>query len=209
MDVARHLRHLGSRLTVPTKMALFFVLTVMYGSSASAAPILEITREVYDGLPKYTFVVNHDQNITGFDGGFYGPMNQIWESASKTPTKDTEGGGPDPCDTHFLFFDSEIVPNPPPAEDKDASGCGSYLTGVFGITPGAAAANIQIAQIVAWEAGSTISYNFDVSDNNNAFHFEGSVPEPGTLMLLMLGGLAVLRRPSRQAKTLLRRRRKQ
>ena len=163
------------------------------------------------GLTSYTVWLNADtlaDSVAAFDGGFTGPMNQVFElGVVATPTL-TRAVAPmvnEDEDTHFLFQLTNLVVVNTPKED--GPGTGSYLMGddgaggvdnaVFGIKPAFITQNLALAQIVIPDSAVDLVYlTAEVSDgigNRTAFT-NVPIPEPATLSLLAVGVVALCRK---------------
>jgi hypothetical protein len=151
----------------------------------------------YDVVTVHLVADTPAETVVAFDGGFYGSMNQIWKFGNTAPTPDLEvfpgDTAPDPCDSHFLLLDSEELIVTAPAED--GPGTGSFLTATMGL--GIVEQDLSIAQIVI-PVGQSVQLTTTVA--NGAGDETGinvpinALPEPATLGLLAMGGLAVIRR---------------
>ena len=105
-----------------------------------------------------------------------------------TPLSDDFGVVDLSLDTHFLLGSADILPAVSPSETA------SSLSGAFGLQPGAQAQSLPLMQLVA-APGSEISFDFSVYDElGHETAFVGVVPEPATGLLLLGGGVALLRR---------------
>ncbi len=156
--------------------------------------------------------------LSGFDGvsdGMTGivtqgdSLHQVWQiGALETPTlTQTEAVELIPAeifntvDTHFLFEEAEILGTVNPTETRGVqndsehayAGFGDQLTGTF-VLNGVALPTWEFAYVVVPD-GTEVTLDFDMSILGQNPEFVSSsflVPEPGTLMLLALGGLVAL-----------------
>ena len=103
-------------------------------------------------------------------------------------------------DSHYLFFDADIIPVTTPAESNNLSaspfGFGD-LWGAFGIKPASAGVSVDIAYLVGL-AGTSTTANVAAAgdiDPKTPFEFDiefGVIPEPASMALMGLGGLLLL-----------------
>lgn len=134
-------------------------------------------------------------------------LHQVWEYGTiATPTL-TLLGDPTPIsqevDTHFLVETADIATMSPPAENKPTpytvedsrGGFGNSLTGTF---------SLLAVEQPRWDfayfvvpAGTEVFFDFEIGANGFDSETVGGsfvVPEPSTLLLLVLGALGLLYR---------------
>jgi len=131
--------------------------------------------------------------VTGFDGEFGGPMNQIKYGTLYTPTLDNASQLADPGqDSHFLFLNAELL------IDTVAETANS-LTGVFGVKESYRAESLEFAQIVLAD-GASIPLIGEVGTvaGGSPVDISTIIPEPASMSLLGLGALAIIRRRRRK-----------
>lgn len=186
-------------------MRTLLVMTIAVLLAVSFAQATVIA--VHDGgtpvasLPGYTgYVVSLESDTAdapaGFDStmdplhGFNGPMNQVLLMGTfPTPTLTFGGMLPVPAeDSHFELLDADITAAVAPSETN------IFLGGAFAlVSPGADP--LPLALIVIAD-GSEVHLTGFASDTAAAvlWPLDLIIPEPLTLTLLGVGGLALIRR---------------
>lgn len=198
--------------TLVTVLALLAIV-----GAAQAAVIVNVQplASPGEGLSAFKVVLVSDTNKIAavecggaFTTGFTGALYQNYPyGAVTTPLLSSFTGfaGTDiAIDSHFLPAFDTLVGTP--VEDRVANGLGvfpnSFGVGTFlKATGGFTAANqvysLDLAQIVI-PAGESVNYNMQVSVQGEAAQvLSGTIPEPATLALLTLGGVAALIRRRR------------
>ena len=183
------------------KVLLAMVAVVGLATVAQASVTVETERvATINGLEVYHvhLVATHDDQVTAFDGQFTGPLHQVWQfnGVLQTPTLSIV----DPSytdedlaqDSHFMFTDDQLIVVEAPNED--GPDFGTYLRGIFGILPEATADDLLFAQIVLPAGESAVLEGIAADAEGDKFPLSAVIPEPATLSLLVLGGLALLRR---------------
>lgn len=186
---------------------------------ATAANALNITAVDDGGVPVaglagysgYTVSLVTDtagQPAGAWDGGFFGPMNQIKAfGALSTPTMTNAAflAGDIGKDSHFLLTDAQIIvpSGGAPTEDGGAvapGSLGTFLTGIFAIDNAARQDTLPFAYLVIPD-GQQVHMLGGTSDPAGQTLFPIDlwigIPEPASLILLGLGGLGVLVRRRR------------
>ena len=151
------------------------------------------------GLPGYTsyivsLVSDTADDPAGYTGGMDGPMNQIMAfGALATPTMTNAGligtpFGEPHQDSHFLLYDPDLLivvtPNESPV----------YLGGEFAIVVAARSNPLPLALLVLAD-GQQVHLTGTAGDAAaDIFPVDLIIPEPLTLTLLGVGGLALIRR---------------
>lgn len=200
------------------------LVVALLASSASAALSLQVVDEgllgVTDGggneLAYVTLAIASDAGGTpnAYDGGFYGPLHQAHGNWGRDPvvtptTEEFYPGDPIELDSHFTFESADILPQTAPDEDVAASyyasgayfdlGYDTYLTGIF-TDPNASGSVWEFAYLVGAASttvdviGETASPEGEYAALEQGYTF---VPEPATMSLLALGGVAALIRRKR------------
>jgi hypothetical protein len=179
------------------KVAWIAMVCLCAVSVAQAGVTVEVGPgvDVGAGLTSYTVNLVADSPtdwVAGFDGGFFGAMNQIQAGGFlPTPTL-TSAGFLTPTeksqDSHFLFLDTDLLSETAPAEDTVS------LTGVFSINPGVRAESISLAQIVLAD-GETVELVGAVGTvGEELLDVSTTIPEPATMILLGVGAMAMIKR---------------
>ena len=185
---------------------------------------LQITKEAGIGtcecLDRYTFQVQDQGSglpINSLDVTVSGPglHHEQFDLAGQriTPQEDTIFGLISPIDTVILLDWAGLSgnePTEPLVSDNSCepesgtwslyspvTGYGSPLTGVVVELASPAATPVDVLQVVN-KCGEAFDYSVRVSNDAGAGEtFAGRIPEPATLGLLCLGGLALIRRRRR------------
>ncbi len=183
-----------------TVMAVLAMATV-----ANAAVLVSVVPQASPGagLEAYKLVFSGER-VTSVVGRLDGNMNQVWYlNVLATPNLDNANllGADIVKDTHLLFLNADTIPLRGPTED--GPGTGSYLASDSGTTTfsfGLKAALQTDPRDFAWvviPTGGQVAVNLSlttVETPQAAQYPEIVIPEPLTLSLLGLGGLALLRR---------------
>ncbi len=178
-------------------------IVVCISVAAQAAITTSFTSSPTVGLAGYT---TYEVNLTsdsgdmyGFEISFDGPMNQI------NPLGTPSIFRPDllffdtfpelDWDSHFLFYESELIVVPGASESP------THLYGTFAFTGASVQVylgpSVSIAQLVIAD-GNTVEMTGAVTVGITEVDFaEFTIPEPATISLLAIGGIAMLRRRSR------------
>ena len=194
------------------RVALTVVAVLAMATVANAALTVTVSGPVDVGAGLSQYIVGFSgETINGIDLKFTGPLHQEWvpfmATFFDTPTLDNAAYLSAELlarDTHILFETAALNTVLYPAlEDNPtpASGTGTYLGNpnepvgqrmVFAIT--SPTDPMDFAQIVM-AAGAQCTMNGTVSRaDGTEFPINQVIPEPASLTLLCLGGLALLRR---------------
>ncbi|MCK4623770.1 MAG: PEP-CTERM sorting domain-containing protein [Phycisphaerae bacterium] len=189
-----------------TVLAIIAVLGLATIAQAGISVVVDSPVDL-DGVYQSTLVHlvadTYEERVTAWDGSFNGPMNQLWLMGGAMPTPTLTNADyldavtERPWDTHFMFSDDALLTVSPPSED--GPGTGTFLMGIFGILPDFTAQDLVLAQIVTRIADGP--YVVEMTGiTANAFGIEYDIhtllpiPEPTTMGLIVIGGLALLRR---------------
>ena len=155
------------------------------------------------GLMSYTvhLVGNTDAGkATAWDGQFDGVMNQVWAYGGmlQTPTltgANAPGGGVDvAADTHFMFYDTELLVAITPQEQPGPGLVNGTLSGAFAFDPSVQSQDLVFAQIILPVGGEAVMSGLAADALGAKYDTDVVIPEPMTMSLLVLGGLALIRR---------------
>ena len=178
--------------TVLTMIAVLALATV-----AQADVVVEVDPgvDVGGGLTSYTVRLVGDteaNKATAWDGAFSGPMNQLWlmGGAMTTPTMTNASylGAEIVKDSHFLLADDELLVARLPNETL------IKLDGAFAIAPAYQLMNRPLAQIVLAPGEEVVMSGMAADITGAEFDTSVTIPEPMTMTLLAIGGLALIRR---------------
>lgn len=148
--------------------------------------------------------------VGAIDVGFNGPMNQEWipfmATHLETPTMDNAGLLVDETvDSHILLETADMISVLYPALEDNPTppvGTGSYLANpndpvagrmVFGIVETSRSDPLEFAWIVVPD-GQSVQMTGFAGVSGVDYPVSANIPEPATLCLLALGGLALMRR---------------
>jgi len=193
-------------------LALVTVLSLATVASADLMVVVEPSAvpATVAGMTSYTVYLVGDapgKEASAFDGKFIGPMNQVWfGGAAPTPIMDSITGllGADIVnDSHLLLAPSDMAVARAPAED--GPGLGSYLSDTgntssmaIGIVGASQVLNLPFAQIVVPDGDEVVMVgNLAKKDTSQGVPVNVIIPEPATLSMLFLGGVAALIRRRR------------
>lgn len=170
---------------------------------APAAVSVNVTSAPTTDMPNFTTytlqLVSDSGDIAAVDFGsstfgFFGPMNQVNPSGAETVFSDFNAffGVAVDQDSQFLVTSSDVIVVSNPAARSESA---SDLQAAFDLPPADQVPTFDLAQIVVPNDG-VVSYSGNVAAGGQDFLVSGAlaIPEPGTLALLGLGGLAMATR---------------
>ncbi len=178
------------------------VFVVCISVAAQAAVTTSFTSSPTVDLAGYTTYIvtltSDTGDLTGFEVSFDGPMNQMNLFDLSTifiPDIQTTQFAPHPIfdwDSHFLFYESDLIVVPGASESP------THLAAIFAFTGASAliytGPSVEIAQIIIAD-GNTVEMTGEVSVGVTIVAFaDFTIPEPATISLLAIGGIAMLRR---------------
>jgi len=198
------------------------LLVCSIGSVATAAMTVDVVENASPGagLESYTIWFNGDvasDALAGFSGRIAGSLHQVWGfsfgSWFSTPYGDSSP--PDAKDTRLLlnqgsltsvagYFPSEDATNMADQGGGIFYGDGSYLAAtattdmLFAITAAYQQTNTEFARVVIPVGQQAmLTGQAAAADEIQMLLLDVTIPEPATLALLGIGGLAFLRRKRR------------
>lgn len=185
-------------------LGLSLVGLLACGSVSSAA----ITVQVSPGVDLGNDLVRYDVRLvadlsadkaTAWQGEISGPFNNILAGGFLSiPTLDNSAflGADVGKDTHFMFLNADTLPSEPPLEEN--LGGGNWrLSAAIGFKPSIQSQDFLLAQVILPEGQTATMTSMTGRANGDLFTTNatiGEVPEPATIGLLGIAGIAILRR---------------
>ncbi len=171
-------------------VAIILGLSIAAQAAVTTSFTSSPTPNPFSGYTTYDVTLTSDTgNLTGFEVSFNGAMLQGPSPTYGVFLPDTP---PSPLfDSCFLFTESQLAVG-------SSSESGTSLIAVFAFSGGLGdpnvAASINIAQIIIAD-GYTVEMSGNVTVGTTEVSFANTtIPEPATISLLAIGGIAMLRR---------------